>query len=64
LPLVLPHLVYGGSDRLAAAFAQCARLVERVPVYRCSLPDGLDLLTGALAELIDRVSSVAAPLRG
>ncbi len=64
LPLVLPHLVYGGSDRLAAAFSRCARLVACAPVYRCSLPDDLGRLEEALEELLGRVSSAGAPLPG
>jgi hypothetical protein len=60
IPLVLPHLVYGGSDRLAGAFSLCARLVERVPVRRVSFPDGVDALPAA----VERLLSGAARDRG
>jgi len=60
IPLVLPHLVFGGSDRLAETFSRCARLVERVPVWRVSFPDELDALPAA----VERLLSVAARDRG
>ena len=56
VPPVIPTLIFGGTDRLARAFAQTARLVQQVPVYRASMPDDLDAAPTALAELLTTVA--------
>jgi hypothetical protein len=52
VPAILPSLIFGGSDRLRQALAASARIAERVPVYRASMPDALDALPAALETTI------------
>ncbi|MDX6488155.1 MAG: hypothetical protein QOK13_770 [Gaiellaceae bacterium] len=56
VPALLPSLIYGGSDRLHEAFALACRLVERVPVFRASVPDDLAAAPNALRTLVDLAS--------
>jgi hypothetical protein len=56
VPAVIPTLIFGGTDRLAQAFALSARLVELVPVFRASMPDDLGAAPAALAELLESVT--------
>ncbi|HEY0631949.1 MAG TPA: hypothetical protein VGC98_07820 [Thermoleophilaceae bacterium] len=51
-----PHAIYAGRGHLPRALAALARLAERVPVHRAHLPDDLDALPAAAAELLRRVS--------
>jgi hypothetical protein len=52
VPPLVTSLIFGGSDRLAQAFALACGLVERVPFYRASMPDDLDAAPDALRELV------------
>ena len=60
LPHVASHLVHSGRDGLRPAFAGAARLAERVPVYRCALPDDLSVAPAAAEELLRAVTSSSA----
>ncbi|MEA2431468.1 MAG: hypothetical protein QOI19_1941 [Thermoleophilaceae bacterium] len=51
-----PHAIYAGRGRLPRALAGMARLAERVPVHRAHVPDDLDSLPAAAAELVRRAS--------
>jgi hypothetical protein len=53
VPALVPSLIFGGSDRLGEAFALACRLVERVPIFRASMPDDLSAAPGALRELVE-----------
>jgi energy-coupling factor transporter ATP-binding protein EcfA2 len=48
-----------GPD-FADAFTQCARLAERVPVFRARLPDDLDRAQAAAPQLLAQVARAAA----
>jgi hypothetical protein len=61
VPLLVPNLIFGGSDRLADAFRAAARLVTFARVYRCRLPDGLARLPAALQRLLEALGSASAP---
>ncbi len=57
LALLTPNLTHsGGREAIAVAFARLARLLHTVPVYRASLPEDLDSLPVAAAELLDGVA--------
>jgi hypothetical protein len=58
LALLTPNLTHsGGRGAIAAAFGRLARLLGTVPAFRASLPDGLDSLPAAAANLLDGVAS-------
>jgi hypothetical protein len=58
LALLTPNLTHsGGRAAIAAAFADLARLLGTVPAFRASLPEDLDALPGAAAELLDGTAS-------
>jgi hypothetical protein len=58
LALLTPNLTHsGGREAIAVAFGRLARLLHTVPAYRASLPEDLDSLPVAAAELLDRVAS-------
>ena len=57
VPALVPSLIFAGSDRLPDALRSAAWLAERVPVYRCRLPNGLDHLPAAVATVVDRLLS-------
>ena len=59
VPALVPSLIFAGSDRLPDALRSAAWLAERVPVYRCRLPNGLDGLPAAVAAVVDRLLSPA-----
>ena len=59
VPALVPSLIFAGSDRLPDALRSAAWLAERVPVYRCRLPNGLDGLPAAVAAVVDRLLSLA-----
>ncbi len=59
VPALVPSLIFAGSDRLPEALRSAAWLAERVPVYRCRLPNGLDRLPAAVAAVVDRLLSLA-----
>jgi len=55
VPQLVPALIFGGSDRLAAAFADAARLAASTPVYAVRFPDDLDRLAAALEDVASEV---------
>ncbi len=58
LALLTPNLTHsGGHEAIAAAFGRLARLLHTVPVVRASLPEDLDSLPSAAADLLDGVAS-------
>jgi hypothetical protein len=58
LALLTPNLTHsGGRAAIAAAFARLARLLGAVPAFRASLPEDLDSLPTAAADLLDGVAS-------
>jgi hypothetical protein len=59
VPVLMPSLIYGGTDRVADAFAAAAALADRVPAFRCSLPDDVASLAHALEQVLERVTSAA-----
>ena len=50
-PALMPHVLHGGPDRLAAAMRRTGLLVSRVPVFRARLPQHLED-AGAHAEML------------
>jgi hypothetical protein len=58
LALLTPNLTHsGGRAAIAAAFGRLARLLGTVPAFRASLPEDLDSLPAAAADLLDGVAS-------
>jgi hypothetical protein len=58
LALLTPNLTHsGGRAAIAAAFGRLARLLGVVPAFRASLPEDLDSLPAAAADLLDGVAS-------
>jgi hypothetical protein len=58
LALFTPNLTHsGGRGAIAAAFGRLARLLGTVPAFRASLPEDLDSLPAAAADLLDGVAS-------
>jgi hypothetical protein len=58
LALLTPNLTHsGGREAIAAAFGRLARLLGTVPAFRASLPEDLDSLPAAAADLLDGVAS-------
>jgi hypothetical protein len=58
LALLTPNLTHsGGREAIGAAFGRLARLLGTVPAFRASLPEDLDSLPGAAADLLDGVAS-------
>lgn len=55
VPQLVPALIFGGSDRLAVAFSDAARLAGSAPVYACRFPDGLGRLQAGIEEVACRV---------
>jgi len=53
VPVLVPSLIFGGSDRLAQAFGLACGLVELVPVFRAAMPDDLAAAPDALRALIE-----------
>jgi hypothetical protein len=57
VPALVPSLIHaGGPESLGPSFAQLVRLVERVPVYRVTMPDGLSRASEALRELLAEIA--------
>jgi hypothetical protein len=57
LALLTPNLTHSGSrGAIAAAFGRLARLLHTVPASRASLPDDLDSLPDAAANLLDGIA--------
>ncbi|HKG36572.1 MAG TPA: hypothetical protein VKA89_09060 [Solirubrobacterales bacterium] len=62
LTALAPHLVHsGGQEGLGPAFSGLARVLGEVAAFRASLPDDLDLLPDAAAELARRVTPAREP---
>ena len=59
VPSLVPSLIFSGPDRLAQAFRSAAALAETVPVYRCSMPRGVDRLPASLSAVLDLLLSGA-----
>ena len=58
MPALVPSLIHaGGPDSFHAAFALLARLAERAPVYRVSMPDGMSRAGAATAALLGEITS-------
>lgn len=58
LALLTPNLVHsGGRAAVAVAFAGLAQLLATVPAFRASLPNDLDSLPAAAADLLDGCAS-------
>jgi hypothetical protein len=58
LALLTPNLTHsGGRGAIAASFGRLARLLGTVPAFRASLPEDLDSLPEAAADLLDGVAS-------
>jgi hypothetical protein len=58
VPTLVPSLIHaGGPDSFRAAFALLARLVERAPVYRVSMPDGISRAGAATDVLLEEIAS-------
>jgi energy-coupling factor transporter ATP-binding protein EcfA2 len=56
IPALVPSLIHAGSsDSLRPAFSLLARLVERAPVYRVAMPDGMSGADAATARLLGEV---------
>lgn len=56
LAALLPAALHADPSRRRAVLPRLARLVERVPVYRVSLPDGLTPAAAALESFLARVA--------
>jgi hypothetical protein len=58
LALLTPNLTHsGGRAAIAAAFGRLAHLLGAVPAFRASLPEDLESLPAAAADLLDGVAS-------
>jgi hypothetical protein len=58
VPALMPGLIHSGEPRaLARSFALLARLLERVPAYRVSMPSRLDEAPAATALLLSELGS-------
>jgi len=58
LALLTPNLTHsGGRAAIAAAFGGLAQLLHTVPALRASLPEDLDSLPSAAADLLDGIAS-------
>jgi len=56
LALLTPNLVHSGGRRaIGDAFARLAQLLHSVPAFRAGLPDGLEALPEAAADLLDGI---------
>jgi hypothetical protein len=55
VPRLVPALIFGGSDRLAAAFSGAAQLAATTPVYAARFPEGLERLDAALEDVVRQV---------
>ena len=56
LRALMPHLIYGGRRRIAATLTIAGPLVERVSVFRVRLPERLDRIGEAAANVVQAVS--------
>jgi hypothetical protein len=57
IPGLVPDLIHaGGPDSLRPAFALLADLLQRVPAYRVSMPEGIQRAREATRALLDQVT--------
>jgi len=57
VPPLLRAQVFAGSDRTGEAFRRAARIADRVPVWRVSMPEGVDRLASSFVELLAEIQS-------
>jgi hypothetical protein len=57
VPVLIPSLVFSGSDTLPGAMRDAAWLAARFPILRCRMPQGVKRLPTALVDVLDDLVS-------
>jgi cytochrome P450 len=55
--VLVPSLVFSGTDTVARALRDAAWLAATYPIYRCTMPEGIERLPAALVQVLDRIVS-------
>lgn len=57
VPVLVPSLVFSGTDTVQRAMRDAAWLAATYPVFRCTLPQGIERLPAALVDVLERIVS-------
>ena len=63
VPALLRAQVFAGSDRTGDAFRRAARIADRVPVWRASMPEGVRTLGASFERLLRAIGAVPAGMQ-
>ncbi|MCY7302525.1 MAG: hypothetical protein LH654_05725 [Thermoleophilia bacterium] len=57
VPVLVPSLVFSGTDTVQHALRDAAWLASTFPIFRCRMPQGIERLPAALVEVLERIVS-------